>query len=800
MLKNYLIIGWRNLVRAAGFSLTNIFGLAAGMSVALLIGLWVYDELSFNTSFPNYDRITQVFHTITLGEEEMATSGVGYPYGAALKSTYAEFEEVCMSSGEGDHILAYDDVKMTEKGLFIDPSFLKVFSVNMLEGSNDALKEIHSIALSRSLARKLFGDQPLGKMLKFDNQEQLMVTGVFEDFPFNSHFAAVKMLVPMEYMFASNPEQWQGRDKWKGRDNWDSYMYECFALLKPETSATRVSGKLELLLFEKSSTDSKAMKPKGFLFPMDQWHLHVNFNDGSDSTPRIRFVWMFGVIGVFVLALACINFMNLSTARSEMRSKEVGVRKVMGSVRRQLIRQFLGESLMVVMISAFIAFVIAWLALPVFNEVTAKEIELPWSEPMFYVYTCSFVLLTALLAGSYPALYLSSFNPVQVLKGTFKAGKRATLPRKVMVVFQFTISILLIVGTLVVFLEIQHAKNRPVGFDRAGIIQMQVHTKDLADTDYNTLRSELISSGAVENMAKSDFPITGGMAADGSINWDGKDPALHPLITMNWCSHDFPATNGFQFVEGRDFSRDLSSDSSAVIINEMAAELFGKGKALGTKIRFGSGKERTIVGVIKDQIRWTPFSKQSPHLYYISYEGIGHLTIRLNPSLPTAEALKKVQEVIHQSDPDSPFQYNFQDENYSRLFHNEERMGKLAAVFAVLAIAISCIGIFGLAAFAASQRNKEIGIRKVLGASVFKLWSMLSLEFIWLVLLAIVIAFPIAYYLTRQWLAQYEYRVDVSWSIFALTGLLALVITLLTVSYQALRAAWMNPVNCLRSD
>lgn len=794
MFKNYLIIGWRNLTRAAGFSLINIFGLAAGMSVALLIGLWVHDEFSFNKSFPNQARIAQVFHHLTLGEEEMATSGVGYPYGGLLKSTYAEFEEVCMSSGEGDHILAYDDIKMIEKGLFIDPSFMKIFSVNMLEGSRDPLKEVHSIALSMSLSRKLFGDQAVGKMLKFDNQEQLMVTGVFEDFPSNSHFAAVKMLVPMEYLFANNPNQW------KSRDNWDSYMFDCFALLNPGVSHTLMSGKLESLLFEKSSNDSKAMKPKGFLFPMDQWHLHVNFNDGSKSPPRIRFVWMFGIIGVFVLTLACINFMNLNTARSEKRSKEVGIRKVIGSVRRQLIRQFLGESLMVVAISALMAFIIAWMVLPAFNELTAKEIALPWSEPMFYVYSVSFVLLTALLAGSYPALYLSSFNPVQVLKGTFKAGKHAALPRKVMVIFQFTISILLIIGTMVVFLEIRHAKSRPVGFDRAGIIQMQVHTKDLADTDYNSLRSELISSGAIENMAKSDFTMTGGMAGDGSITWEGKDPDLHPLFAMNRCSHDFPATNGFQFVEGRDFSRDLSSDSSAVIINEKAAELIGKGKALGTKLRLISGKERTIIGVIKDQIRWTPFSKQSPHLYYIGYEGMGHLTIRLNPSIPTAEALKKVQEVIHRRDPNSPFEYKFQDEDYARLFQNEERMGKLAAVFAGLAIAISCIGIFGLAAFAASQRIKEIGIRKVLGASVFKLWGMLSLEFIWLVLLAIVIAFPIAFYLTRQWLSQYEYRVDVSWTIFALTGLLALVISLLTVSYQALRAAWMNPVNCLRRD
>ncbi|MEJ1239652.1 ABC transporter permease [Chryseolinea sp. T2] len=795
MLKNYIIIGWRNLVRAFGFSAINVFGLSVGMCVAMLIGLWVYDELSFNESFPNHDRITQVYHNITLGEDQFATSGVGYPYGGALKSTYAEIEDVCTSSGEGDHILALDDVKMTEKGLFVDPSFLKIFSVKLLEGSADALNKVHSIVLSKSLARKLFSDQSVvGKMLKFDNQEQLMVNGVFEDFPPNSQFAAVHLLVPIEYMFAANPGDW------KSRDSWESYAFDCYALLKPGTSAPQLSSKLEQLLLEKSSKEGKAMNPEGFLFAMNDWHLNVYFNDGSGDPPRMQYVWMFGTIGVFVLALACINFMNLSTARSEMRSKEVGVRKVMGSARRQLIRQFLSESLMIVMIGAFIALIIAWLALPVFNDVIGKQIGLPWNKPMFYVGIFSFVLLTALLAGSYPALYLSAFNPVQVLKGTFKAGRAATLPRKVMVVFQFTISILLIIGTIVVFLEIQHARNREVGFDRAGIIQMQVLTKDLANADYNALRAELISSGAVENMAKSDFPMTGAVAADASLSWEGKDPDVHPLIALNHCSHDFPATNGFQFVEGRDFSHDLASDSSAIIINEMAAELFGRDKAIGMKIKFFSGKERTVVGIIRDQIRWTPFSKQSPHIYYVSYEGMGHLTIRLNPNMPTAEALKKVEEVIHRHDPNSPFEYEFQDENYGKMFRDEERMGKLAAVFAVLAIAISCIGMFGLAAFAASQRIKEIGIRKILGASVFKLWGMLSLDFVLLVLVAMVLAFPISYYLMGSWLAQFEYRIDITWGIFALSGVLALLITLLTVSYQALRAAGANPVNSLRNN
>lgn len=794
MFRNFLVIGWRNLMRAAGFSAINIFGLAAGMCVALLIGLWVHDELSFNRSFEHYDRIAQVFHHITFGEEEMTIADVPYPIGAELKSAYNEFEEVSMSSGEGEHILAYDNIRLTEKGMFIDPSFLKVFSVTMKQGTLDALKEINSIVLSGSLAKKLFRDDALGKLVKFDNQKELMVSGVFEDFPANSAFANITALVPLDYMFSASEEQGHLRD------NWEAFSFNAYALMKPGVRASDMDERIRGLLYKKSSNDGKALKPEGFMFPMEKWHLYVDFNDGSATPPsRIRFVWMFGTIGAFVLVLACINFMNLSTARSQMRCKEVGVRKVMGSARRQLIRQFLTESIVVSLISFILALLVTWMLLPVFNEVSGKRIVMPWSEPWFYGVSFSFVMLTSLLAGSYPALYLSSFNPVQVLKGSFKAGRMASMPRKVLVVFQFAISILLIIGTAVVFLEIRHAKQRPVGFDREGIIQMAVRTKALADTDYNVLRSELIATGAVVNIAKSDFPITGSMAGDASINWEGKDPDFHPLIAMNRCSHDFPAVNGFRFLAGRDFSRDLASDSTAVVVNEMAAALFGK-DVLGMKITFGYGQERRIIGVIQDQIRWTPFSKQSPHMYYVSYSGMGHLTMRLNPAMPTADALKIVEEVIRKHDPNSPFEYKFQDEDYARLFHNEERIGKLAAAFSILAIAISCVGIFGLAAFAASQRVKEIGIRKVMGASVFRLWRMLSAEFVWLVLLAIVIAFPVAYYASAQWLLQYDYRVELSWSVFAVTGALALIITLATVSYQALRAAWMNPVSSLRSE
>jgi ABC-type antimicrobial peptide transport system permease subunit len=412
----------------------------------------------------------------------------------------------------------------------------------------------------------------------------------------------------------------------------------------------------------------------------------------------------------------------------------------------------------------------------------------------------AFIFITSMLAGSYPALYLSSFNPVKVLKGTYKAGRFAAVPRKAMVVFQFTISTALIIGTIVVFNQIKHAKDRPVGFDRVGIIHLSVRTEALSKANYNTLRHELLSTGVVDDMAKSDFPITGAMSAEASLTWEGKDPALRPMVALNSCSHDFPKTNGFQFVEGRDFSRAFSTDSSAVIVNEMFAKLLSDKSVIGKKIKFGNGKEWEVVGVIKDQIRWTPFSKQSPHLYYLSYKGMGYLTIKFKPEARVQNALAAIESVIKNQDPSAPFDYKFLDDDYARLFKDEERIGKLASLFAAMAIFISCIGIFGLAAFAASQRTKEIGIRKVLGATVFNVWKMLSREFTMLVMVSVLLAAPLAYYFANQWLQQYDYRTKISVWVFVVTGMGVLVITLLSVSYQSLKAAVANPVDSLRSE
>lgn len=793
MYKSYLKIAWRSLLSNKSYSFINLSGLVIGMAVTMLIGLWVFDELNFNKSFKNYDRLCNVYHNLTFGGDTFTESGVPYLFGSELRNNFAGVENVALTSYQADHMVSYEEAIFSKPGLFVEPQFIEIFSLKLLHGTTDAFKNMHAVLLSKSLANVMVGDNAIGKIVKFDNRDDLIVTGVYEDFPSNSEFNEVHMLMPMEYYFTTSEAAR------KQMNSLDDIPFQCFVLLNDKTSALKVEAKIKNLLFQKGSADMKEIKPEGLLFPMEKWHLYAEFKDGKNIGGKIQFVWMFGLVGAFVLLLACINFMNLSTARSEKRSKEVGIRKVMGSVRKQLVGQFLSESLMMVSISFLIAISVVVLCLPLFNEIARKKMMIPWSSSYFIFITLSFIIATSMLAGSYPALFLSSFNPVKVLKGTFKAGRLASIPRKVMVVFQFTVSIVLIIGTVVVFQQIQHAKDRPVGFDREGILHLQIHTEDLAKANYNSLRHDLLSTGVVEDMAKSDFPVTGSMWTDASLAWEGKDPSSQPLVAINTCSHDFPSTNGFQFIEGRDFSREFTTDSSAVIVNEMAAKLFSNGSVVGKKLKLGD-KEREIVGVIKDQIRWTPFSKQSPHIYLVNYVETGYLTIRINSNAGMRSALDKIEAVIKKYDPAAPFEYKFQDDDYARLFNEEERTGKLASVFAALAVFISCLGIFGLASFTASQRTKEIGIRKVLGATIFNVWKMLSRDFVSLVVLSIFVAAPVSYYFSNQWLQQYEYRTEISWWVFAVTGIGALTITLLTVSYQSFKAALMNPVNSLRSE
>jgi len=791
MFRNYLKVAWRNLLKSKLYSTINIAGLATGMAVAMLIGLWIYDELSFDRhNTDNYDRIGQVLQNVNFGSGTDTYGIVPIPLAKDMRDHYPDFEYVCRSSQSKSQVLAIGDKLITGSGAYVDPVFARMMTLRMLSGTRDGLTDMHAVLLSESLARALFGDaDPMGKVVKFDNNYNLTVAGVYEDFRKNSSFS--------DYQYIGAWDQWAAysNDTKQNLTEWDSNSWQIFAQLKPGASFGAASAKIRMAR-ERQGNYPK-YKPQFFLQPLSRLHLY-QYKNGVETGSMINFVWLFGVIGVFVLLLACINFMNLSTARSERRAKEVGIRKAIGSVRRQLVLQFLSESLLVVLLAFGLSLVLVQLSLPFFNSLSDKTMVVLWGSPLFWGLGLGFSLLTGLVAGSYPALYLSSFRPVKVLKGTFKAGRLASVPRRVLVTLQFTVSVVLIVGTIVVYRQIQYAKELPVGYNRSGLIEMYMNTQDLYK-HAEAIRTELLNTGAATGYAQTSCPITNNWGGTTDFSWDRKDPEAHPLINSNQVTADFGRTVGWQMVQGRDFMRDMATDSSAMILNEAAVKLMGLKHPVGESVKL-HGVPHTVIGVSKDMIRSNPFEKIAPSLYTLTANGGGTIELRLNSQLATGEALRRTAAVFRKYNPGSPFTYQFVDKEYEKKFGNEQRIGGLATFFAALAIFISCLGLFGLASFVAEQRTKEIGIRKVLGASLVSVWRLLSREFVALVTISLVIAMPAAYYFMHRWLQNYENRTGIPWWVFAVAGAGALLITLLTVSFQAVRAGLANPVKSLRSE
>ncbi|WP_026997704.1 ABC transporter permease [Flectobacillus major] len=792
MLKNYFKIALRTLLRNKAFSAINIIGLSVGMAVAILIGLWIFDEMSFDKYHQKYDRLAQVMQNQTWNGVIGSQTAMPLPLAPELRAKYSgDFKNVVLSSWTFEHILAVGDKKFTKTGNFVEPKFPEMFTFKMLKGSQKGLKDPYSILISESVATALFGDtDPINKIVKVDNKTNVKVTGVYEDLPHNTTLNEVSFVLPWELYLAT--ENWVKNSQ----DQWNNNSFQTFAELNPNADFDKVSAKIRLVKFNHDKQD--AAKPMVFLHPMSKWHLYSEFKDGKISGGRIQFVWLFGIIGVFVLLLACINFMNLSTARSEKRAKEVGVRKAIGSVRSQLITQFLSESLLIVVFAFVLTLVLVTLTLPWFNELSDKKMSILWTNPYFWILSISFSLITGLISGSYPAFYLSSFDPIRVLKGTFRVGRFAAVPRKVLVVIQFTVSVTLIIGTIIVYRQIQHAKDRPIGYSRDGLIAITINTPELVG-HYDALRSDLLKTGAVYEMSQSSSPTTGVYSNQIGFNWEGKDPNLQALFGVIAVSHDYGKSVGWNFVEGRDFSRNFSTDTSGMVLNEAAAKFIGMKNPVGKNINWND-KNYRIVGVIKNMVMESPYEPIKPTIFFINYGWANIINVKLNPAMSASASLEKVGEVFRRYNPGSPFDYKFADEQYALKFNSEERIGKLATFFACLAIFISCLGIFGLASFTAEQRTKEIGVRKVLGASVFNLWQLLSKDFVVLVMISFLIATPIAYYFMNGWLKNYEYRSEISWWIFGISGLGALIITLLTVSYQAVKAASANPVKSLRTE
>jgi putative ABC transport system permease protein len=794
MIKNYLRTAWRNLLKNKAHSFINISGLSVGMAVAMVIGFWIWDEISFNKNFQNYDRVAQIMQNQTFDGVVGTQTAVPYLMGEELKKNYgSDFKYITMASWTKKHVLSSGEKKLTKIGNFFEPQITEMLSLEMLKGSRDGLHDMHTILLSASTAKALFGDaDPMDKIIKIDNDLEVKVTGIYKDLPDNSDFRDLTFIAPWK-LFIDN-QNWSE----KSTNPWRANFTQTYVQLADNADMDKVSAKIRDVKLRRVTPADAAFKPVIFLLPMKKWHLYSDFKDGINVGGRIQFVWLFGIIGVFVLLLACINFMNLSTARSEKRAKEVGIRKAIGSLRRQLVTQFFFESILVSVLAFVLSLILADLALPFFNLVADKKISFPWDHPLFWIMGLCFSLITGLIAGSYPALYLSSFQPVKVLKGVFRVGRFASVPRKILVVLQFTVSVTLIIGTIIVFRQIQFAKNRPIGYSREGQIMLPMATDDI-HKHFDAIRTELIQSGAVAEMAESSSSTTMVNEVDNGFEWSGKAAAVSGNFAACFISQEFGKTIGWEFKEGRDFSRAFATDSTAMIINETAANFMGLKHPIGETIKW-DGKSLHIIGVVKDMLMQSPYSPVFRTVFVLTTEATNYVNIRINPTTSSSIALQKIETVFKKYNPAVPFEYSFIDEEYAKKFSDEERIGKLAGCFAGLAIFVSCLGLFGMASFMAEQRTKEIGVRKLLGASVFNLWRLLSKDFVLLVVLSLLIASPVAWYFMNNWLQHYDYRADITWWIFAAAGSGAMLITLLTVSYQAIRAAIANPVKSLKSE
>lgn len=793
MIKNYLKSAWRNLSKSKTSAAINFIGLATGMAVTILIGLWIWDEVTFNHYHKNHNQLAQVMVTLNFNGELKTVPAVAMPLGDELRQQYGtDFKNVAMASFIYDHIIGVGEKKINVQGMWVDSSFPSMFTLQPVYGDvASGLNDPSSILISESTAKALFGNEnPVNQMIMFNNRLNLKITGVYRDLPENTTLYKAKILLSFD-KFKSTIEGIRGIE-----NQWDLHSYQTFVQLNDHMDANKVSDKIKNIPMEHLN-EAESGKEELVLQPMNNWRLYNEFKNGRQSGGRIQFVWLFGIIGVFVLLLACINFMNLSTARSEKRAKEVGIRKTIGCGRKQLIIQFLCESLMVAAVAMLLSLALAAAVLPFFNQIADKHISIPFNSAGFWGLSIGFALFTGLIAGSYPAFYLSGFKPIGVLKGTYFNGKGAVLPRKILVITQFTISIALMIGTLIVYQQIQFAKDRPVGYSRNGLITISNNTPDL-HLHYTAFQHDLLSTGVVTSMAESNTQPTKLRSKEIGFDWPGKNPNALPLFGTVGVSDDFGKTIGWEILKGRDFSKNYS-DSSSLILNQAAVKLIGIPDIIGKQI-FWNSKSFTVVGVIKDMIMESPYEPVTPTVFYHSPSEGGLTTIRLNPNVSVRSAIEKIGSIFKKYDPSTPFSFSFNDEEYSKKFFDEVRIGNLASFFTLFALFISCLGLFGLASFTAEQRTKEIGVRKVLGASIFNLWKMLSKDFLLLVLISCFIAIPIAWYGLHQWLQNYAYRTEIHWWVFVLAGLLSIIIAIGTVSYQAIKTAMANPVKSLRTE
>jgi ABC-type antimicrobial peptide transport system permease subunit len=786
MIKNYFKIAWRNLFRNKGFSITNLLGLTIGITCTVFIFLWVKDELTYDKFHSNYQNVYKVMANRNFNNQIFTDPSMVLPLAKELESRSPLVKKAVVTTYPGPHVLAIGEVKLNKNGQNVSEHYFDVFSWRFLKGNAlTAINDPSSIVLTESTAKALFGDEdPLNKVVRIDDNNNAKVTAVIADVPANSTLQ-FDYLLPFNYSDSYIKQ---------AMNEWVNSSWNVFVLTNPDVN---------LQLLDKSINDIKKEHDKNdaistyFTFPMNKWRLYSDFKDGKNTGGMIEYVRLFTVIAIIILLIACINFMNLSTARSEKRAKEVGIRKTLGSNKMQLRIQFFFESVVLTLIAFIFSIAAVYLLMPSFNLMVGKQLSLNLIDPIFWIGAIVIILFTGFVAGSYPALYLSSFNPIKVLKGTFLAGKNAVMPRRILVVMQFVISILFISSTIIVYRQIKHIKNRDLGYNPDNLIM--VPSSQATDKNFAVIKEELVKTGLISSVTRTSSPITEIWWNSPAPDYSGKPAKSNIIFTGMSTDIDFAKTVGVEIIEGRDFSG-TPSDSSNMLLNKVAVETMGLKNPIGMQMRY-AGRNYTVIGVTDNIIISSPFKPVDPMMIYYSSNNSNTLCLRVNEGIAPQKALQSIEAIFKKYNPAFPFEYKFVDQEFGKKFLKEELISKITNLFAGLAIFICCIGLAGLASFTIEKRLREISIRKVLGSSVEQLLMLISKEFLKLVMVAFIIAVPLSWWLMYNWLQQYDsYKINISFWVFGIVGVLILLLTMLIVSLNTLKAALANPVKSLRTE
>ena len=775
----------RRLVKHKAFSLINILGLSIGMASTMLILLWIYNERTWDHTHTNYSSIYQVMNNRNFNGEISTGTDMMFPLEKASRENFGEVEAATNVSFGETTLFTVGDKKLNRNTVTVTPDFFKVFTYETLHGNTaTALSDPDGVILTESTARALFGQtEVLGKEVEVNNHRTAMVRAVIRDVPRNSTLQ-FEGIIPVN---PSSPEIKQAENEWVNCNQ------QLFFKMAPGAEVAGLEKKVIELIRKRTGSENPTTRGSILLHPMKKWRLYSDFEEGKNTGGRIEYVNLFSTIAVIILIIACVNFMNLSTAKSEKRAREVGIRKTLGSDRKQLLLQFLAESMLIALFAFLVALLIVGLTVPSFERILNEELVIPYQHPGFWLLSLSVIFITGLLAGSYPAFYLSGFNPVKVLKGTFLSGKKGMIPRKVLVTFQFIVSIVLISATLIIYRQLQYVKDRDLGYNQEKLIM--VNSSADSDKSFSALRNDLLQSGMVASVNRTSGPMTNILMYTSGINWVGSGNR-ELIIGFSFAAEDFAKTMQAKVFAGRDFAQ---GDSNRVIFNREAIRLMGLKDPVGKEITW-AGRSREIVGVIDNLVMTSPYEPATPLMLAYEDKWSGRINIRLSDHADVSEAIDAVGKIYKKYSAEYPFEYRFVDEDYQQKFNTEKLISQLSVILASIAIFICCLGLFGLVATSIERRTKEIGIRKVLGASVQGLLFLISREFLVLVLIAFAIAIPAAWWGMNKWLQNFSYRIDISIWLFFLVGFALLFIVALTICLNASRAALNSPVRSLRTE